>query len=240
MKLKQLFILTLACILYSSEIIPQTVQMFSSKDGNIAMLSEIGAVLREKSGWVEVEMMPPARGEKEGDKNVDLKKGDKILMVNGKKIKTAKDVTTIYEALKTGEEFKMGISRDDKMHMVSFKKGDAKVKGAIHQETIKMDGKSGNIFPTLELGFILEGKKDKLNIMKMMPGAPEFITKAKIAEGDELIKINKKSVKSIGQFTKEFTGVITGEELEITFLKNGKEITVSGKKPKSKGKVIIK
>jgi PDZ domain-containing secreted protein len=171
---------------------------------------------------------------------VDLKKGDKILMVNGKKIKTAKEVTTIYEALKTGEEFKMGISRDDKMQMVSFKKGDAKVKGVMHQEAIKMDGKSRNIFPTLELGFILEGKKDKLNIMKIMPGAPDFITKAKIAEGDQLIKVNKKPVKTVEQFTEEFAEIKTGQEMEITFLKNGKEITVSGKKPKSQGKVIIK
>ena len=48
------------------------------------------------------------------------------MMVNGKTAKKAADLHEVYDKLKTGDEFKLGIKRDNQMFILNIKKADPK------------------------------------------------------------------------------------------------------------------
>lgn len=240
MKRKSLIIGMLITLSFIVKLCPQQMYMASSADGPILFIDELGIVLKEKKKTVEIDFAAPSSKRKEEYRKIDLQKGDKILMANGKKITSMEDLKKLYENMKDGEQFKMGLSRNDQMFMVSFKKGDADKSGGGHTMTQKITVDPKNMAPVMELGFIAMMKKDKITVSNMLPAPPKFIADAKIKEGDEIIKVNGAAVNSIDQFKAKYEKVKAGENLELTFLQGGKEIKASGKKPEAKGKMIIK
>ena len=240
MKLKALIFSILCLLVLPGSSFSQQMYMATSQDGPVLFLDEMGVILKEINKSIVVDFASPASSRKEEYRKYDIQKGDKVLMVNGKKAAKMDDVQKIYEGLKKGEEFKMGMSRDEKMSMVAFKKGDAEKGHGGHAMTTKITGDPKNMLPVMELGFILQLKKDKLVVTNMLPTMPQFLTKANLKEGDQVVKLNGSAVNTIDQFKKGIEKIKTGENIELTFMQNGKEIKASGKKPETKGKVIVK
>lgn len=108
--------------------------------GPVFNIPELGAIVVEKEGKLTVAHIIPSANRPKEYANVDLLQDDLILMVNGKKIQKTEEIKSLYEKLKTGEIFKMGISRNNQMLMVSLQKADIKNLPQIKRVIIK-DGK---------------------------------------------------------------------------------------------------
>jgi serine protease Do len=192
-----------------------------------------------KDKKIVVENVMPADMRDKSYKDVDLKESDVIMMVNGKKVSSIKDCEDIYNNVKTGEEFKMGINRNDKMFIAGFKKANPEELQSAGKMIIKKDGKKGefNILP--EFGILLSGSNGKVTVKEVIKEIPG--TEAKdVKAGDIILKINDKVVGNLDDLTKEYDNVKTGKKIELVLKRNSKEITVTAEKKEGEGKVIIK
>ena len=70
----------------------------------MTMIPEFGALIIENDSTLTVEHVMEARGRKAAYKDVDLKKNDIILIVNGKRTPTAADLDTLLAVLDPGDE----------------------------------------------------------------------------------------------------------------------------------------
>lgn len=240
MKTKSIIITAVITLIITTNVFTQQMYMATSADGPVLFLDELAVVLKEKNKAVTIDFAGPATSRKEEYRKLDLLKGDKVLMVNGKKVTSMDDVKKIYENMKNGEIIKMGLSRNDQMMMAAFKKGDVEQSHGGRQISTKITGDPKNMFPVMELGFIVQFINDKLVVSNMLPMKPKLISNAGVKEGDEITKINGNAVKTIERFKTQYSKIKTGEDFEITFNQNGKEIKAAGKKPEQKGKMIIK
>lgn len=105
-------------------------QVYTFSGGNNFLLPEITAMISEENNKIKFVMIPPLDKLDKEYQKLDLKKDDEIIFFNGKKIKNIDELKKIYEAVKVGDELKLGIQRGDSKHIVAFKKIDAKdIKG---------------------------------------------------------------------------------------------------------------
>lgn len=94
--------------------------------GDVFEIPEIGGLALQERDQLRVDNVISAENRGKAYKNIDIKNGDIILMMNGKKLETARNASDIYENLKPGDEVKLGIKRGEQMFIVSFKKADPK------------------------------------------------------------------------------------------------------------------
>ena len=92
---------------------------------NVLML-EIGAIAGlDDGGQVVMESILPKQARPEENRGVDVRGGDRILMMNGQRVRSIDDLRGLYEGLETGAEVKLALDRDDRRFLVSFAKSDA-------------------------------------------------------------------------------------------------------------------
>jgi len=100
--------------------------MIKAKPGEVFNFDELGAIVLLKDNKVMVEFVMPANGRNEKYKDVDIRKDDEILFVNGKKIKSTTELEKLYEETKIGDEIKLGIKREGELGLITFAKADEK------------------------------------------------------------------------------------------------------------------
>ncbi len=230
-----LFVSQLVCIATNA----QEMKIIKAKPGEVFMIPEVGAIIQLKDKKIVIENVMPADMRDKSYKDVDLQESDVIIMVNGKKVSSTKECEDIYNNLKTGDEFKMGINRKDKMFIVGFKKANPEELKSSGKMIIKKDGKKGefNILP--EFGILYSGLNGKVTVkevLKEIPGAEGKDIKA----GDIILKINNKVIGKISELANEYDNVKTGKKIELTLQRKEKEIVVTAVKKEGEGKVIIK
>lgn len=125
----------------------------------------------------------------EGEKKIDLEKGDEILFYNGKRLKDLAELRKLYEATKTGSEIKLGVARKDNKFFVTL----------IRKEMKTMVGgsfKMGGDGKVIKMG--ADGKMPKLGPNAVIMG-PDG--KVRDANGNELSKekadLMKKKMESL-------------------------------------------
>lgn len=91
-----------------------------NKHGKIKPVLEIGLILKEVENKVKVDKVIADLAKKEA--NFDAKEGDIIFSLNGEKIQTIHQFSGIYDRIKTGQDVKLVILREQKEMEVSFKK----------------------------------------------------------------------------------------------------------------------
>lgn len=107
---------------------------------DVAMLMETSSILSDEDGSTIVKFMPPTQAIAKEYQNVDLKTNDKILFINGKKVKKLADFKNAYNEIEIGKEIELGIKRDDERFFVKFTKCDpTKLKGRVMMKTINTD-----------------------------------------------------------------------------------------------------
>jgi len=91
-----------------------------SRDNSIVIF-EIGAVITAEDGQMAVlDVMNPA-DLPGGGTEVDIQSGDRIMMFNGKKVETIKDLRAAYDEAEVGKTSKLGFKRSDELRVVEFK-----------------------------------------------------------------------------------------------------------------------
>ncbi len=170
MKGSYAIICLIVSIFVSNNLFGQKIVTFGAEDAQF--LSEAKAVVQLKDGKLIVEKFSSGQNEKEEDK-IDLKTDDEIQFISGKRVKTIEEFKKLYEAVKTGDEVKLGVKRGDTRFIVSFKKEEMK-KGK--QQVIKFDGVGGDV--KMEGGkIIVGGKKLDLDSLKKAGGGKVIIKK---------------------------------------------------------------
>lgn len=225
------------------------------EEGKMFMIPELGAMTSSDEGKLTVDFMPPAGDLPKAYRDVDLKNGDIIMMANGKKMKSAADLEKLYDALKVGDEIKLGIKRDKGMLIASFKKADEKdlpkrkimtmslggdgggkmttTEGGIVQTmTFGGDGQALSIVP--ELGLLLIGQDDKVVLANLLPNAVAVFGENEISEGDVLSEINGKKVTTTAGFEEIYNAIPVGDMFRLQFVADKSEIfNTTIKKPKA-------
>ncbi|MFQ5633391.1 MAG: hypothetical protein ACE5I1_31885, partial [bacterium] len=117
---------TIPAILLAASISAQEMRSQASGQGEIFMIPELSALLREQGKVVKVEMAMPVDTRPTAYRKVDIKSGDIVLYLNGARIKRLKAFTSIYDSLQVGAPVEIGLKRDDVRFISSFKKADPK------------------------------------------------------------------------------------------------------------------
>ncbi len=200
---------------------------------------EIGGLIVQSKDVIKFEMVIPSDKRPKGYEKVDIKEGDIIKMMNGKKIKDVKDIEEIYKNAKTGDEIKFGLERSGNLFIASFKKADPSKLPQI--KTVTMDGSGkDNLIPLPGTGLIAQESGGKLVVAVVLPNAPSEITKAGVKEGDAVISVNGVKVTGKDGASKELSKVKTGDSMKIEITSGGKTKEIKFKKTEDAGKIIIR
>lgn len=211
-----------------------------SKGGGVFNLPEIGGIILGENGKVFFDMMMPAEARKAEYKSLDIKKDDVILMMNSKKITSVKDVEEMYNDTKPGEEVKFGLNREGKNFLVSFKKGDPSQFKGMRTIIKNSDGAGKGISPMEEIGVLIEEKDGKIIITDILPFAQEALKNSGVKVQDVIVSINGTKTKSIKEVKKQLEKISEGEKFTLGIQSGGKLKSISLKKEKPEGNIIIR
>lgn len=200
-------------------------------EGDMFEIPEIGGILVEDGENLRVDMAIPKDNRIKAYKDVDLNKGDLVLMMNGKKIDKVRKAKEIYDKLKPGEDVKLGIKRSEEMFIASFKKADPKDLPKVVRMVIRNDDSEfAVVLP--DDGLLIGSDKEKVIVREKMQHSNN-----EIKEGDQLEELNGKKIHSTKDFSSIYKSLKTGDKLEMKF-SSGKSLIT--KKPNNENKVIIK
>lgn len=225
----------------------------------IFILKEAGAIVTSEKGEVKIEDMLPGEIRPKGYEDIDLKKGDKILMFNAERVKSVKELQDKYEALKVGDEVKLGIQRDTEMFIASFAKIDPEKlpkerklvirtaepgaegqegEGNVIRQEIKIDD-DDKTKPLVGAGLILKETDDAVKISYVLPNMKDALGDVDVQEADVVVELNGNSVPNIKIFNDKYEKIQTGDEITLKMKRKDKVFTVKFKKPEEKSRIII-
>lgn len=202
---------------------------------NVFLLTECMAVLVNEEETIEVRILMPVEHRPEGYAEIDLKKGDEILMLNAKRVRKVKDLKEIYEGLEPGEPVKLGIQRDMEMFILTFQKVDPK---SLPKREVKMIREGGGMGPggavrLANFGGVLAVKEmnGQVFVHKIFPNLKEALDEDALQEGDHILTVNGTQVESNRQFADVYTKIDVGGEVRLTISRDGKQKKLIFKKP---------
>ncbi|MCK6560641.1 PDZ domain-containing protein [candidate division KSB1 bacterium] len=217
--------------------------------GGIFNLPELGAVIIGGEKEIKFEAVMPSEHRPKAYKDIDLQSGDLILMMNAKRVKSAKEIEEIYSGLKVGEEVKLGIKRKEERFIVTFSKADPKdlpqrmmmvmnTDNAGGQagpnRRIVMGGRefSGDVAPLPGLGIIAGSKEGgEVRVLDLMPNASQAVGSADIKKDDVILALNGEKIKSAVQLGELYEKIAVGAKLELHYRRGDKAMTASLVKP---------
>jgi len=154
-------------------------------------------------------------------------------MAMGKKVASAKDLHAVYDSAKTGVEFKLGLRREGKAFIITFKKQDVSaMKGTMVMKRDGSENPNQDVRPAL--GVVIEQKDGKVTVVETFPNVPKDMMK-----GDVVVSINGTAVANLKEFSQVYDHVEVGGDVKFILSRGGKDVTVSIKRPKPQGQVRI-
>jgi PDZ domain-containing secreted protein len=179
-------------------------------------LQEVGAFIIKEKDKIKVQFVAPENKRLPGYQNVDLKKDDIILKVNGHDAKNLGELKESYENLKVGKDLKLEVKRGKNIIMVAVKKADPKIlpkRHAVNPDFKKMENKV-----LLEgYGILIAKINEKPMIEKLLNDNNELVMKAGLKGGDLLTNINGQEIKTFIQFKTAYESLNPGQNVKIKF-----------------------
>ncbi len=225
-------------------------------DEPITIIAGLNAIIKGGDNGLTIEMIPPKDHRPKEYKDVDLANQDKIIMCNGKKLKTIEDLTAILDEIEVGGEISFGVKRGNEMMIVSFPKADPQASGGMmmmtttidddgehNESSMMMNGVEMKDIVMVEAGLIIKDVENQISILALLPDFEGIIEGEKPKQGDILISINGKKDLTSEDFNKIYNAVKIGESISMTFLRDSKKHTFSFNKPAvedSGNEIIIK
>lgn len=205
--------------------------------GEIFQLRELGALISSDKDRLRVDHIMPGDKRPKGYADVDLQEGDIILMANAKKVKEVGALKELYEGMKVGEVFKMGIKRDEAMMLVSFTIADPKDLPKMQMRMIT-SGDGGDVEALPALGLIISMKGKAVEVLDILPdgAAP----KAGAQKGDLILELNGKKTRTVKGFVDTYDSLPVGSNVTLKLDRAGKSMTFSFSKPVPGGSVMEK
>ncbi|MGH7595133.1 MAG: PDZ domain-containing protein [bacterium] len=217
-------------------------------------LGEFGAVVVDDGKEIKFLHIAPAEMRPRAYKDLDVQANDVVLMCNGKRLKTLKELETAYKETAVGAEFKMGVRRKEERFIVSFAKADPKDLPKMQMATTGGPGSSGggvkmqrftfggpgqdagDVAPLLGIGLII-GKKDNVfKIVGIMPNAAQ----SDLKQDDIIENFNGEKIKSTQQLSEMFEKLAVGAKIELQYKRGDKTMQASLTKKESQGRMMIR
>jgi S1-C subfamily serine protease len=179
-------------------------------------LPEIGALIIQYKEKVKVQFVAPQNVRLAAYKNIDLRKDDIVMMVNGKTVNKASDLQDAYNKLKIGGDFKLGIKRDKQMFNLVVKK--ANPRDLPQRKTAPADDKNMNNKVLIDgYGILIEDINGKPMIGKLLRQDKEEVKKAGLKGGDLVTHLNGQNIKTFSQFKQDYDNIKIGEYVNLRF-----------------------
>lgn len=217
-------------------------RQFADDSDGIFYLSEIQVIVSSSDDTVVVNMVMPKRMRGKEYQEIVIEEGDKILMVNAKRVKHVDALKKIYDDTKIGDLIKFGIRRKGELFLVDFKKADPE---SLPKVRIKlMTGGPGDmnmehIFPVMGTGLILNEVDGNVVVQDKLQGIG-ILSEQNILKDDIVTMINGKQVKTIGQFRKVYDGLEVDAKVALTYKRNDRNMNLSFKKPETQGRMMLR
>jgi S1-C subfamily serine protease len=206
---------------------------------------ELGAVIIQSDSILTVGPALPGARRPAEYREVDLKTGDTLLMVNGKRIRTAAELEAVYENLAIGETLKLGLRRGKDLLLASFAKADP---ADLPQMTFQMktdkdgseatdlpegkqmmmvDASDTSLLPLLELGLMLREGEHGLTVDRVLQNAAEVFGSAAPTSGAIVTAINGTAVSTVADFRQVYDKLAEGDKLTFDYKADGDERSVA-------------
>ena len=179
-------------------------------------LQEVGAYIVRDKDKFKVQFVAPENRRLNGYQNVDLKKDDIIMTVNGKAVKKLSDLRETYDKLKIGKDFKLEIKRGGKLIAVSLKKVDPKYLPPKRVARINNAGwMKDKVF--LHGCGVQIGKINEKPMIEKIHGDNDLVKQAGLKGGDLVTSINGQAVKTFVQFKEIYDNIQPKQDVNIKF-----------------------
>ena len=223
---------------------------FEGEAGKITIIQGIGAILKEVDGELIVEMMLPKENLPKDLRNVDLKKDDIVFMCNGKTVKSVEEFNAIVEALKNGDEIKLGVKRGKDRLITALPKSEGEGQmmmmtttiddGDGEESSVNLGGKMMNNVTFLSCGIVLQDNDGKVEVIALTPEFKSEDDSQKPDEGDILIAVNDTKAETAQALRAVYNKTADNDKVKLTFSKGGTEYSTYVIKKKDDGEVMIK
>jgi S1-C subfamily serine protease len=207
----------------------------NDKEGQPFLLQELGAVIIASNGTLKVEHVMPKDERSKAYAEADLQEGDIIMMGNQKALKSTKDLQQLYESVAIGSEVKLGLKRGEQMFIVTILKADPK---DLPKMRIQIGGGGDDVAALPAVGVLLKSVGNKVIIAEKLDDVSTALAKADVKANDQVIALNKKTVRSLKSFTDAYDGLTVGSLVEWSLRRGAKTLTVSFAKPQPRGRVV--
>ena len=262
MKLRNaVIILTLAAIctvVLAGLVSAQQMKTMTFNADDMYLIPGLGAGITLEEDNLKVMFLMPSEQRPKEFQKVDLQEGDKILMLNGKRVRTIVELREQMESIKVGDPVELGIKRDNAMMIVAFDRPDEEQQGGgkimMVTNTIGSDdeghGKDHstpgtittmgtNAFPLMEAGVILGDGESGANVIAEVGGMESEMTGDPLAQSDLIVTLQGNKIASLDDFTAAYKTIETGAMVKIDYMRDGKKHTVSFVKPKMRQMIQI-
>jgi S1-C subfamily serine protease len=213
----------------------RTVQVMRAEPFSIG---ELGALITPEGNALTVRFVSPPANRKEPYKAVDLREGDAVLMVNGKRVRSIADLKVAYEAVAVGSEVKLGLERGKEMMLVDFPKADPKDLPKMKVMVRRAGDDGGEFFPAVGVALAERGKK--VVVREILPIETSAVHSLDVKAGDAILSLNGWTVTSLKAYTEKFDAIPVGGKVEWKTERDGRQLTVSFLRPKPIGNVMIR
>lgn len=231
--MKHLFLFLSLLTLASAWQEPKRITRTLSADDAV-IIRELGAVIVPKENVLTVEIIL-GNNEKQ---DADIQKDDLILMANGTKVTSVKELRTHYDDAAAGSEFKLGVKRGENLLLVKFtRKSEEELGKASGGKTMIMhiEQQPGEtVLPAL--GLKLGTKKKNAVVLEVLPNAAQNFKTFLPKNGDIIRSLNGAAVSSAEEFDETYTELEVDSTVTIVLVRDGKESTVTFAKPKPMGR----
>ncbi|UCE24466.1 MAG: PDZ domain-containing protein [Candidatus Zixiibacteriota bacterium] len=209
----------------------------------VVMLNELGGVLVFENDSLKVLIEPTSASQRMAAyRDVDLRQGDVVVMINGKRFKSAEEANGILNSLAIGEEIKLAVRRDGSIRMVSFPKADPdKLEGPQLMVKTASCGPGETMEVVGDLSLMLIGKENQVRVDEILPGGTSTIPGMTLQKGDIITVCNGTSVTSPAQFAELIAGLSVGDQINLTVTRGDETVEMAFAKPEAtEGARVIK
>jgi S1-C subfamily serine protease len=216
-------------------------------------LGEVGAVIVDNGKELKVLHAMPVDMRLKAYKDIDIKDGDIVLMCNGKRLKTLKELEEAYNATAVAADFILGVKRGEERMIVAFAKADPKdlpkmqmnvsstegaMPGGPNVRRMVIGGGGQDIAPLMGLGIIVGKKDGAFKIVGVMQNAGKS---ADLKVDDIVESFNGVKITSTQQLSEMYDKLAVGAKLDIKYKRDGKSMQASLAKPEAQqGRVMMR
>lgn len=237
MKFTHVLLISMIGIILAEPLSAQVQRTMSFDASTSFLLRELSAMIVQNENGLQVEMIMGGGNPTDQSITDDLKRGDLLLMMNGKRVSEVAIMRELYNSLPDGEEIKVGVRRGDARFIVRAQKGDIP-ENAPGQMVLSFDAGDGAA-PTMlpELGLLISQTDEGIEIMSLLePLLPDELTTENI-EGYLITSINKQSFDEPINIQHYLASLKVGDAIDLELEKDGLTKNLALKKQEPRGNV---